>query len=202
MKDTCGPTLPKLLAHYDQESLSWRTSQGTLVSDWATFSGSFPRWGTTRHGELFALATPELATSAPAFSSLPTPTARDCRDHIIERVKHRPEATDTLSRALTILLPTPLTTDWGQAATLTKPDWPRTQLRDIKALLPTPAVNDMGGNKTLEWWDEWAPRQKAADGRPAPHGKSLAIEALRMMLPPVNQSGESTAPLSNDGPTP
>ena len=48
------------------------------------------------------------------------------------------------------------------------------------SLLPTPAVNDMGGGKTIEWWDEWAPRQKSADGRPAPHGKSLHIEALRM----------------------
>lgn len=47
-------------------------------------------------------------------------------------------------------------------------------------LLPTPAVNDMGANKTLEWWDEWAVRQKAADGRPAPHGKSLHIEMLRL----------------------
>ena len=37
----------------------------------------------------------------------------------------------------------------------------------------------MGRGKTLEWWDEWAPRQKAADGRPAPHGKSLEIEAMR-----------------------
>ena len=32
------------------------------------------------------------------------------------------------------------------------------------ALLPTPAVNDMGAGKTVEWWDEWAARQKAADG--------------------------------------
>lgn len=38
----------------------------------------------------------------------------------------------------------------------------------------------MGEGKTLEWWDDWAPRQKAADGRPAPHGKSLAIEAQRV----------------------
>ena len=46
--------------------------------------------------------------------------------------------------------------------------------------LPTPAVNDMGEGKTVEWWDEWATRQKSAAGKPAPHGKSLAIEALRL----------------------
>lgn len=46
--------------------------------------------------------------------------------------------------------------------------------------LPTPAVNDMGEGKTVEWWDEWSVRQKSAAGKPAPHGKSLAIEALRL----------------------
>lgn len=58
-------------------------------------------------------------------------------------------------------------------------------------LLPTPAVNDMGDDKTLEWWDEWAPRQKTADGRPSPHGKSLAIEALRMMPTPTANLGDN-----------
>lgn len=55
--------------------------------------------------------------------------------------------------------------------------------------LPTPAVNDMGEGKTLEWWDDWAPRQKAADGRPAPHGRSLAIEAQRLLPTPSAADG-------------
>ena len=57
-------------------------------------------------------------------------------------------------------------------------------------LLPTPAVNDMGEGKTLEWWDERAPRQMSSDGRPAPHGRSLAIEAQRMLPTPRAQNGE------------
>lgn len=56
---------------------------------------------------------------------------------------------------------------------------------EAPTLLPTPAVNDMGDGKTLEWWDEWAPRQKSSDGRPAPHGKSLAIEAQRLLPTPT-----------------
>ena len=60
-------------------------------------------------------------------------------------------------------------------------------LRDLPTLLPTPAVNDMGEGKTLEWWDDWAPRQKAADGRPAPHGRSLAIEAQRLLPTPISR---------------
>jgi len=61
------------------------------------------------------------------------------------------------------------------------------------SLLPTPAVNDMGAGKDPQAWDEWAARQKAADGRPAPHGKSLEQEALRV--------GATTPPPSSDGNT-
>jgi hypothetical protein len=60
-----------------------------------------------------------------------------------------------------------------------------------EALLPTPAVNDMGEGKTLEWWDDWAPRQKSSDGRPAPHGRSLAIEAQRLLPTPAAQDGNA-----------
>lgn len=51
-------------------------------------------------------------------------------------------------------------------------------------LLPTPAVNDMGDNKTVEWWEEWAPRQKSSEGRDAPHGRSLAIELMKTAANP------------------
>jgi DNA (cytosine-5)-methyltransferase 1 len=85
-----------------------------------------------------------------------------------------PGPTDSRRRALSHL-PTPTSRDWkGQ-----------NQRRDASclpgavALLPTPAVNDMGEGKTTEWWDEWAPRQKSSTGAPAPHGRSLAIEAQR-----------------------
>ena len=61
------------------------------------------------------------------------------------------------------------------------------------SLLPTPVVNDMGANKTLEWWDAWAPNQKAADGRHAPHGKSLSIEVQRLLPTPTAQDGANNA---------
>ncbi|WP_166845095.1 DNA cytosine methyltransferase [Isoptericola sp. BMS4] len=81
--------------------------------------------------------------------------------------------------------------------------------RGTVTLLPTPAVNDMGDGKTLEWWDEWAPRQKSATGAPAPHGKSLAIEAQRMLPTPTtrdhkghNQRGDTTCLTGALMPTP
>jgi hypothetical protein len=41
-----------------------------------------------------------LIKSGKTATMLPTPTARDYRDFQIEAAKHRPEATDTLNRAL------------------------------------------------------------------------------------------------------
>ena len=75
-------------------------------------------------------------------------------------------------------------------------------LRDLPALLPTPAVNDMGAGKDPQWWDEWAARQKTADGRPAPHGKSLEQEALRMLPTPRATRGGSATETVNLLPTP
>jgi hypothetical protein len=186
MSDTYGPTSGTPLARYDLPSQSWRTCEDTSLWDLPMSLETLPAWGMTRGGVLYELPTPEHRTIAHEFSSLPTPkagdgergrdlgrlrqdlksrelatvlthlptpTARDYKDHQIEVAKHRPMDTDTLNRALA-------------------------------HLLPTPAVNDMGAGKDPQAWDEWAARQKAADGRPAPHGKSLEQEALRMLPTP------------------
>jgi DNA (cytosine-5)-methyltransferase 1 len=52
------------------------------------------------------------------------------------------------------------------------------------ALLPTPAVNDMGEGKTPDVWDEWTAKMQAAHGNGNGHGKSLAIEAQRLLPTP------------------
>jgi hypothetical protein len=66
-------------------------------------------------------------------------------------------------------------------------DWQgsRLNLENALALLPTPAVNDMGAGKDPNAWQEWAARQKPSDGRPAPHGKSLEQEAIKMLGTPT-----------------
>ena len=55
-------------------------------------------------------------------------------------------------------------------------------------LLPTPAVNDMGAGETVDEWDAWTDRMKAAHGNGNGHGKSLAIEAQRLL--PTPRAGE------------
>lgn len=61
-------------------------------------------------------------------------------------------------------------------------------------LLPTPAVNDMGEGKTVEHWDKWTAKMKAAHGNGNGHGKSLAIEALRLLPTPRSSDGEKGGP--------
>jgi DNA (cytosine-5)-methyltransferase 1 len=75
------------------------------------------------------------------------------------------------------LLPTPTVSDANGAGTHGDGG---ADLRTAVSLLPTPAVNDMGAGKTVESWDSWTERMKAEHSNGNGHGKSLAIEALRV----------------------
>lgn len=79
------------------------------------------------------------------------------------------------------MLPTPTARDFRSTGPSETTRGHAPCLTAIPALLPTPAVNDMGDNKSVDWWDEWAPRQHASDGRHAPHGKSLGVELKRLL---------------------
>ena len=186
MSDTCGLTSCEPFARWDRDSQSWKTSEATSLWALTLSSLTLPAWGGLHDGELCEHPTPERLTSGPDFSSLPTPVA----DHS----RGLPSSTTdyaSLANVAASLLPTPRATDGpkggpGQVNGRGVPD----SLPAISALLPTPAVNDMGEGKTLEWWDEWAPRQKSSDGRPAPHGRSLAIEAQRLLPTPTSQAAK------------
>jgi len=56
---------------------------------------------------------------------------------------------------------------------------------DGLTLLPTPAVNDMGRGKTVEDWDAWTEAMQAKHGNGNGHGKSLEIEAQRLLPTPT-----------------
>lgn len=104
---------PSPLMRYDQESSSWRTCGDTSLWDLEMCSPIFPAWGMTHDGVLFERPTPEHLINAQDCSSFPTPAARDFKDHEVARARQRPESLDSLSRALTILLPTPAVNDMG-----------------------------------------------------------------------------------------
>ena len=120
MSDTSGPSLPTPLAFYDPDSLCWRTSQGTFLSDSTPSSLTLPASGMTLGGRLYELPMSEPATAAPGCSSLPTPTVGDsksARNSTANRSKIPPtgiHAGDTLTDFVT-LLPTPVAHDDGKS---------------------------------------------------------------------------------------
>lgn len=80
---------------------------GLLCGHSDVFSETWPSSGMTRAGTAYALPTWEQRTDASESSSsrnLPTPTSRDWKDSQIRREPHRPDDTDTLSRALSDLI--------------------------------------------------------------------------------------------------
>ena len=88
------------------------------------------------------------------------------------------------------LLPTARSTDGpkggpGQVNGRGIPD----SLPAIGALLPTPVVNDMGEGKTPEKWDAWTEEMRSRHTNGNGHGKSLAIEAQRLLPTPSSADG-------------
>lgn len=72
-----GRSSMQSFAHYDLGTSSWRTSQGCLTGDLATYSGTWPRAGTTRNGIAYPRQPSVPRINATAYSRWPTPQASD-----------------------------------------------------------------------------------------------------------------------------
>ena len=70
-----GQSTPALLANYDQDTSSWRTSQLSLLEEWDEFSETWPRSGMTRSGIAFRLVPLAPLTGGIGSGLLPTPKA-------------------------------------------------------------------------------------------------------------------------------
>jgi hypothetical protein len=81
MSDTYGHTLLKQLASYDQNTLSWKTSEDISASDLRKFSATLPKMGTMLNGVLYEQVMSVRHTREQDYSLLPTPTAMHVRNH-------------------------------------------------------------------------------------------------------------------------
>ena len=85
-----GQSSPVLLASFDPDTLSWRTSQRCLVEGWETFSEPWPRSGMMRSGTAYQLAPLVPLTDEIASGYWPTPTVVYTReDWTPERIAAR-----------------------------------------------------------------------------------------------------------------
>ena len=76
-------------AWYDQNSLSWKTWQRSLITDWTSFSESFPKQGTMQNGQLYLQVHWEPPTSVQDGGALPTPTASDVEGGVAKDVQYK-----------------------------------------------------------------------------------------------------------------
>ena len=89
------------------------------------------------------------------------------------------------------LLPTPRATDGTKGGPGQRGSSGDLILPSAVALLPTPAVNDMCEGKTVEAWDEWTDAMQARHGNGNGDGKSLAVEAQRLLPTPRTENNEN-----------
>lgn len=198
--------MPKHQATWNPARTVWETTAVALFCGHSVpFSETLPTSGMTRRGELFEHPMSGPATDGNGYSSsptLPTPKARDHKGAATSEV----EAGNPRGRldVEVMLLPTPRA---EPGATRARQDyhanleeWAGHQHQGTLHLLPTPAVNDMGDGKTPDDWDRWTERMQTKHGNGNGHGKSLAIEAQRMLPTPKATNNENQQSLDRYGP--
>lgn len=160
----CGTRSRTLLALYDPDSSCWRMSQLSLLDDPASTSSSLV---------------------LPASGSM-----------LSGRVYARPTSahpTAATGGSSSPVLPTPMTADLP-VRRVRAVGGASLSSEFVRDLLPTPAVNDMGRGKTPDEWDEWTDEMKARHGNGNGHGKSLEIEAQRLLPTPRASDGPKGGP--------
>ena len=133
-------------AWYDQSSLSWKTWQRSLITDWTSFSESFPKQGTMQNGQLYLQVHWEQPTDVQGGGALPTPTTMD---HLPPRsMRSMMKQTQVHRKGRTKL------------ANLREAVNPQTvELFDyLRGMLPTPTARDYKGRSSEKWNQEYGQR--------------------------------------------
>jgi hypothetical protein len=180
-----SPTSQTALAFFDRDTSSWRTSQGSLLSEEHPLLERLPDSGTTAGGWLCALATPELLTNARAggaLPNLPTPAAWDgARGPDLARANRPNSGGMDLVTVTERLLPTPTSQAAKHGPT---PDLGANafghNLWDLPHLLPTPTGRDHKG------------QNQRRDARCLPGAIKLNVPPL-LPTPTVNDSKNAGA---------
>ena len=110
MSEQSSNTSQTASAFYDPDSSSWRTSQGSLLSEAYPLLERLPDWGTTAGGALCVQATPEHLTGVRDGSvspNLPTPRAQNGEPRNMKPWIRPLDQPQNLENAIARLLPTP-----------------------------------------------------------------------------------------------
>ena len=99
---TCGRRQGTVLASYDRDSRSWKTSQVSLLTGtFSEYSETWPNWGMIVNGELSEQMTLALLTEGKGSGLWPTPQAMDSihrSRESYERIQNRPRQGKMLAK--------------------------------------------------------------------------------------------------------
>ena len=135
MSDTYGHTSLKLLAHYDQNTSSWKMLEDTLALDLAQSLQTLPNLGMTQDGKLYELVMLVRPTKEQDFSLLPTPKVAGQGFNKSESKRNTPNLETTIN-----LLPTPTAGDHKYRLQGKSQASQNLQALAILNLLPTPTA--------------------------------------------------------------
>ena len=136
-----GRSTPVLLASYDPNTSSWRTSQRCLVEGWTRYSETWPRSGLMRSGTAYQLPPLVPLTEGTGFGSWPTPRKNDAekRGNLANDIRNGLPAAARY-------WPNPTTRDWKDGSAQSCGGVPINGLLGRAIHWPTPAgPNDTGG---------------------------------------------------------
>lgn len=132
-----GKNTQELLAKYDHNTSSWKTSQLCFTEDYQTFSETWPRSGMMQNGIAYQLVPLELHTKETECGLLPTPTASPMGSN----THMRKNGTTVKKRIMN--WPTPTAHNAKEGA------YPAEYLRN------TPTLSALAGGKLNPTWIEW-----------------------------------------------
>ena len=141
-----GPRSPQPFARYDPATSSWRTLQGSLLSEWEMLSETWPRSGMTRNGTAYRRAGSVPPIYANGSSLWPTPVYKPGGGSALDGGSNSRKAAKRRG-----LWPTPTAGDSRNSRNATanrspgSSHHPGTTLSDAIRMLPTPTANRWDG---------------------------------------------------------
>jgi len=179
----CGNTWQESLAKYDHNTFSWKTPRCLLPEESTSYSGTWPKWGSMRNGELFRRQMPGQITSGKESGSLQnrwaTPTTMDSLP---------PKSPEALLREATITRPNRSKPTNLRDQVSNMQNWPTPTTRDYKGKSgagrqerkgnPKDTLPNAVGGNLNPMWVEWLMGWPLGwtDLKPSATGKSHCVQ--------------------------